>query len=64
MLLADRGFANQNLMGWLNGSHWNWAIRLPADTLIYGVRRRGFGYNVRELYPPRREAVFYLNVRE
>ena len=63
MLLADRGFANQNLMGWLNGSHWNWAIRLPADTLIYGVRRRGFGYNVRELYPPRREAVFYLNVQ-
>ena len=27
------------------------------------MRRRGFGYNVRELYPPRREAVFYLNVQ-
>ncbi len=63
MLLADRGFANQNLMKWLNASHWNWAIRLPADTLIYGVRRRGFGYEVRELYPPRQQALFYHNIQ-
>lgn len=63
MLLADRGFANQNLVKWLQAIRWHWAIRLPSDTLIYGVRRRGFGYKVSELFPPRQEAVFYKNVR-
>lgn len=62
-LLADRGFANQELVGWLQKSRWHWAIRLPSDTIIQGVRRRGFGYEVRELYPPKREAVFYRNIR-
>ncbi|MEB3173591.1 MAG: transposase [Cyanobacteriota bacterium] len=26
-LLADRGFANQELVGWLQRSRWHWAIR-------------------------------------
>jgi len=51
MLLADRGFANQQLIQWLRKNTWHWCLRLPCDTLIYGVRRRGFGYEVRELYP-------------
>jgi hypothetical protein len=63
MLLADRGFANQQLIQWLRKNAWHWCIRLPCDTLIYGVRRRGFGYEVRELYPPKREASFYRNVQ-
>ena len=62
MLLADRGFANHDLLKWLQLTHWHWAIRLPSDTLIHGVQRRGFGYSIRELYPPKREAVFYKNV--
>ena len=63
MLLADRGFANQLLIQWLRKNAWHWCIRLPSDTLIYGVRRRGFGYEARELYPSKREACFYRNVQ-
>jgi len=63
MLLADRGFANQQLIQWLRKNTWHWCLRLPCDTLIYGVRRRGFGYEVRELYPPKRQACFYRNVQ-
>jgi hypothetical protein len=63
MLLADRGFANQQLIQWLRKNAWHWCIRLPCDTFIYGVRRRGFGYEVRELYPLKREARFYCNVQ-
>ncbi|MEB3309652.1 MAG: transposase [Snowella sp.] len=63
MLLADRGFANHRLIEWLKKNAWHWCIRLPSDTLIYGVRRRGFGYEVRELYPPKRQACFYHNVQ-
>jgi hypothetical protein len=62
MLLADRGFANQELVRWVKGTSWHWAIRLPSDTCIRGVRCRGFGYEVKELYPPKREVVFYQNV--
>lgn len=63
MLLADRGFANHDMVRWLKQSSWHWCIRLPSDTAIYGVRRRGFGYEVRELYPPKGEARFYHHVR-
>ncbi|WP_284525995.1 transposase [Microcystis panniformis] len=63
MLLADRGFANQQLIQWLRKNTWHWCLRLPCDTLIYGVRRRGFGYEVRELYPPKRQACFDRNVQ-
>jgi hypothetical protein len=62
MLLADRGFANQDLLGWLPSTAWHWAIRLPSDTQIRGVRCRGFSYAIEKLYPPKREAVFYEKV--
>jgi len=62
MLLADRGFANQDLLRWVQSTSWHWCIRLPGDTQIQGVRRRGFGYSIQELYPPKREVVFYQQV--
>jgi len=41
MLLADRGFANHDLMDWLRLSSWH-AIRLPCDVLLQGqaIRQR------------------------
>ena len=36
MLLADRGFANQDLLRWLKSRRWHWAIRLPCDVLVSG----------------------------
>ncbi|WP_019507869.1 hypothetical protein [Pleurocapsa sp. PCC 7319] len=50
-------------MRWLKQSPWHWGVRLPSDTTIYGVRRRGFGYGIRELYPAKGEARFYHHVR-
>ena len=62
MLLADRGFANQDLLGWLQSTPWHGAIRLPSNTQIRGVGCRGFSYAVEELYPPKREVIFYEKV--
>ena len=39
MLLADRGFANQALLKWLKSRSWHYSIRIPSDTLVWGVRR-------------------------
>jgi len=36
MLLADRGFANHDLMDWLRLSSWHYAIRLPCDAVAGG----------------------------
>lgn len=33
MLLADRGFANHQLMSWLQSSGWYYCLRLPSDVL-------------------------------
>jgi len=38
MLLADRGFANHELMVWLRNSQWHYAI-LPCDVLLHGTSR-------------------------
>jgi len=38
MLLADRGFANHELMVWLRNSQWHYAIRLPRDVLLHGTK--------------------------
>ncbi len=32
MLLADRGFANHELVNWLQNSSWHYCLRLPCDT--------------------------------
>jgi hypothetical protein len=39
MLLADRGFANQALLKCLRARNWHYSIRIPKDTLIWGVYR-------------------------
>ncbi|MBE9182042.1 transposase [Oculatella sp. LEGE 06141] len=60
MLLADRGFANQQLVKWLRQSHWHYALRLPCDVLIHTTRR--YPWMVGVLYPPLGEARLYENV--
>lgn len=60
MLLADRGFANHQLMGWLRSSQWHYCLRLPCDVLLHGSRR--YPTTVGSLYPPLGEARFSRNV--
>ncbi len=60
MLLADRGFANHELMGWLRSSRWHYCLRLPCDVLLHGLRR--YPIAVGSLYPPLGEARLYRNV--
>jgi hypothetical protein len=31
MVLADRGFANHDLLAWLSQSRWHYGLRLPSD---------------------------------
>jgi hypothetical protein len=60
MLLADRGFANHELMGWLQASRWHYCLRLPCDVLLHGPKRHPV--EVGWLYPPVGEARFFRNV--
>lgn len=61
MLLADRGFANHELMGWLQASRWHYCLRLHCDVLLHGAIRR-YPVAVGSLYPPLGEARLYRNV--
>ena len=38
-LLADRGFANHELVNWLQNSSWHYCLRLPCDVTLHGVRK-------------------------
>ncbi len=38
MVLADRGFANHDLMSWLH-SGWHYCLRLPSDVILHRPRR-------------------------
>ena len=60
MLLADRGKANHDLMSWLQAFCWHYCLRLPCDVLLHGPRR--YPIEVRYLWPPKGEAVFYRHV--
>lgn len=60
MLLADRGFANHELMKWLRQSRWHYCLRLPCDVLVHTSRR--YPRMVGTLYPPLGEARLYENV--
>ena len=60
MLLADRGFANHQLMNWLTTSQWHYCLRLPCDVTIQGARRHPI--ELKYLYPPKSEAILYHNV--
>lgn len=60
MLLADRGFANHELMNWLRSSRWHYCLRLPCDVLLHGPRR--YPATVGSIYPPLGEARLYRHV--
>lgn len=60
MLLADRGFANHDLMSWLQTSRWHYCLRVPGDVLLHGFRR--YPTEVSSVYPKKGEAVFYRHV--
>lgn len=51
MLLADRGFANHDLLAWLSQSHWHYCLRLPSDVVVHGPRRHPI--EVGYLWPPK-----------
>ena len=60
MLLADRGFANHNLMSWLQACGWHYCLRLPSDVRLHGPRR--YPIELSYLWPPKGEAAFYRHV--
>ncbi len=60
MLLADRGFANHELMKWLQNSNWHYCLRLPCDVIVHGARRHPI--ELKYLWPSKGEAIFYHNV--
>jgi hypothetical protein len=60
MLLADRGFANHELMNWLRHSGWHYCLRLPCDVFVHTPRR--YPVMIRTLYPPLGEARLYEHV--
>ena len=62
MFLADRGFAKGALLKWLKLREWHYVIRIPSDTLIWGVRR-WCACPVSQLRTVRGEAKMYRQVR-
>ena len=60
MLLADRGFANHELVSWLQNSDWHYCLRLPCDVILHGVRKHPI--ESKYLSPPKSEAVLCRNV--
>lgn len=60
MLLADRGFANHQLVRWLQNSNWHYCLRLPSDVTLHGARRHPI--ELKYLYPAKSEAIFYHRV--
>jgi hypothetical protein len=62
LFLADRGFANQALLQWLKSRNWHYSIRVPSDTLVWGVHRWS-ACPVSKLRTVRGEAKMYHQVR-
>ena len=62
MLLADRGFAHQELLKWLNQKTWHYCLRIPSDTLVHGVHRWR-ACPVSQLRTVKGEAKMYHQVR-
>lgn len=60
MLLADRGFANHELVNWLQNSTWHYCLRLPCDVILHGVRRHPI--ELKYLCPPKAQAVLCHDV--
>ncbi|MGV2828184.1 transposase [Myxosarcina sp. GI1(2024)] len=60
MLLADRGFANHELVNWLQDSKWHYCLRLPCDVILHGVRKHPI--ELKYLCPPKAQAVLCHDV--
>lgn len=60
MLLADRGFANHELVNYLQNSSWHYCLRLPCDVTLHGARKHPI--ELKYLWPKKAEAVLYQNV--
>jgi hypothetical protein len=60
MVLADRGFANHDLIEWLSQSRWHYGLRVPSDGVVHGPRRHPV--EVGTLWPPKGEARFYEGI--
>ena len=60
MVLADRGFANHDLMSWLQASSWHYCLRIACDVQLHGPCRHPI--EVRALWPSKGEAALYENV--
>ena len=43
LLLAARGFANHELMSWLQDRNWHYCWRLACDVNLHGPRRHPIG---------------------
>lgn len=60
MVLAEWGFANQELLKWLQASPWHYCVRLPADVIVHGPRR--YPVTVGQIWPSRGEARLWNQV--
>ncbi|MEM6612759.1 MAG: hypothetical protein AAF652_11000 [Cyanobacteria bacterium P01_C01_bin.72] len=60
MLLAHRGFANHQLVRWLQNSNWHYCFRLPSDVTLHGAIRHPI--ELKYLYPAKSEAIVYHDV--
>ncbi len=60
MLLADRGFANHELVNWLQDSKWHYCLRLPCDVILHGVRKHPI--ELKYLFPQKAEAILCHDV--
>ena len=60
MLLADRGFANHQLMYWLRNNNWHYCLRLPCDVTIH--RARKYPIELKYLCPSKSEAILYHDI--
>jgi hypothetical protein len=48
------------LIKWLQNSQWHYCLRFPSDVTLHGIRRHPI--ELKYLYPPKSEAVFYHHV--
>ncbi|MBF2057545.1 MAG: transposase [Cyanobacterium sp. T60_A2020_053] len=60
MVLADRGFANYQILRWLQTTNWDYCLRLPIDVHMGNGKCKG--KQLKTLLPPVGEATFYHNV--